>query len=123
MKNFETLFCEDHACQPRQFTQKFFWKTVPVYAVPFVFAMGGLNSRHFAAERTLIETLRQADDMNDVRWAINDFLGASAGRGWLRSLLGVEVSSWRVKFVARCYLPGAGSMSSSPFEVFEKLAR
>lgn len=123
MKNFETLFCEDHNCQPGQFAQKFFWRTTPVYAAPFVFLMGGFKSSHFAADRALIETLRTAMDMNDVRWALNDYLGDAASRGWLRSAMGIEVSPWRVKYLTRCYLPGVGTVSTSPFEVFQKLAQ
>ena len=121
MKTFEEIFCEEQSCQPEQFCHKLFWQTVPMHAVPFVFLLGGLDSPFFAADLKLLESLRGVQDMNDVRWRVNDYLADSADRGWLRRFLGAEISLWRLTIFARYHLPGHGLHSANPFYAFSKI--
>lgn len=125
MKTLEDVFCADQDCTPARFRRALLWKTVPLHGIPVTILMGGFSSRYFAADRQLLETVRLAEDMNDIMAAINDYLGDSSERSWLRTLLGMEISPWRLKHFARCYLPGVNpsAVSSDPFQVFQKIGQ
>jgi hypothetical protein len=121
VKTFEEIFCAEHRCDPAQFSRKLFWKTLPLHVAPVAVLLGGFGSRYFAADRKLLDGLRQAEDMHDVRSQINDYLAEAAERGWLLAAAGIEISIPRLKTFARYHLPGAGGKSSDPFGVFQKI--
>jgi hypothetical protein len=125
MKTLEDVFCTENTSTPAQFRRAFLWKTVPLHGIPVTLLMGGFSSRYFAADRKLLDAASAAEDMNDIRAAINDYLGDAAERSWLRTLLGLEISPWRLKYFARCYLPGisAAAVSNDPFQVFQKIGQ
>lgn len=123
MKTLQDVFCADNDCSPAQFRRALLWKTVPLHGLPGTFLLGGFSSSYFDADRKLLDAVSLAEDMNDVRAAINDYLGDSSERSWLRTLLGVEISPWRLKYFARCYLPGVTSVSNDPFQVFQKIGQ
>ena len=121
MKTLQEIYCVENTCQVDQFRRQMWWKTMPVFGWPFVILLGGIRSPHFEAERRMLDSLALAEDLRDVRSLINDYLGDTADRGWLRPVMGTQISVRRLKDVARTYLPGVGSHSSSPFQVFQKM--
>ena len=121
MKPFETVFCEENACQQIHFTRTLWWKLLPFYAWPFVALLGGVRSSHFEAERRLLDSLATAKDMRDAHSLMNDYLRDTAAGSWLRTVTGTRISLWRVKELTRAYLPGAGSHSSFPFQAAPKI--
>jgi hypothetical protein len=122
MKTFKVIFCEQHGYAPEDFRRKLFWKTVPWQARPLVALMGGFHAYSFEAEQLLMSNVGDAVDMNDVRTAINDYLGDSADRSWLREFIGIGISTRQLRTLARCYLPPMGTQASNPFGAFQKIA-
>lgn len=119
--SFEEIFRAENSCSHEQFKRAMFWRTMPFHACLGVILLGGTDSTHFEAERRLLDGLAEAEDMQDVRAFISDYLGDTADRGWLRAVAGTEISVRRLKLVARAYLPGRGSHSANPFHVFQKI--
>lgn len=123
MTSFQDIFCADRDCSSAQFRRALAWKAAPLHGVLTALLTGG-SARYFAADRRLLDAVSHAQDMNDIDEALNDYLGDAAGRNWLCTLLGLEVSPWRLKYFARCYLPaGVRSFTSDPFQIFQKLGQ
>ncbi len=85
------------------------WKTVPVHGVPAVLLLGGFSSKYFDADRKFIEAVSGCETMKDVEAALSTYESNVMERSWLRTLLGLEISAWRLRYFARRYLRGTGT--------------
>jgi hypothetical protein len=121
MKTLQEIYCVENTCRVVQFRRLMWWKTMPVFGWPCVILLGGIRSPRFEAERRMLDGLALAEDLRDVRSLINDYRGDTADRGWLRPVMGTQISVRRLKNVARAYLPGAISHGSSAFQIFQKM--
>jgi hypothetical protein len=106
--SFEELFCEANRCQLAEFSQKVFWECLYRHALPLAPFLLLFNSRHFDADRQLIQEVRRAERLDQVWEAVRDFFVDPRHAGWLRRQGNIRISGRRLIRLARVYLPPQG---------------
>ena len=102
---FSARFCDDYNCRPDEFVATVLRLCMARRALPILLSMP--NSRFFDADRQLIQTVEQAIAMEEVRDAIDDYWSDPASNTWLRRVVGLRLSTSRLRRVASEYLPFA----------------
>lgn len=103
--SWQEVYCARHQCEPSQFAERIFWRTLHRHALPFAPFL--LLGSHFLADRELIAGCARARSLWQVRDEIDDYRYHPFNRGWLRGTLALRVSTHRLRRLAREYLPGS----------------
>lgn len=101
--SFSARFCKEHNCEPGEFVTAVLKHCIARRALPIFLLIRG--SRLFALDRELIASIAAAVTMDEVRDAIDDFWDDSANQTWLRRLIGLRVSTRRLRRLVSEYLP------------------
>jgi len=102
---FSARFCDDHHCRRDAFVAAVLRLCVARRALPILLLMP--NSRFFGADRELIQTVERASTMEEVQDDIDYYWSQPANKTWLRRVVGLRLSTSRLRRVAGEYLPFA----------------
>jgi len=102
---FSRRFCADRGCAEGEFVPAVMRICISPRARPGLALLG--RSNLFAADRELVEAVAYALSMAEVRHAIDDYWSHPANRSWLRRMLGLRISTLRLRRLASDYVPFA----------------
>lgn len=107
--SFQDLYCQAHRCPPEEFHKQVLKKCLFPKAAASARLLWQVNRSYFKPDLELIDQIKNATDLDDVRTELDDFYHRHPPVGLLRDHLKVRVSGQRLLSVAgRLFAATAG---------------